>query len=97
MYLLSALFLGSLEFPVADFLTPYKSGYPIAKAINALLPPNQELFQFGVSLYGIDYYNKIRTPLVGYPGELDFGIKQLSLDERSRYFIYLPRRSLTAL
>ena len=87
VYLLSAFFLGSFVFPVADFLTPYKSGYPIAQAINALLPPNRELFQFRVSLYGIDYYNKIRTPLVDYSGELEFGIKQLPFDEKSRYFL----------
>jgi 4-amino-4-deoxy-L-arabinose transferase-like glycosyltransferase len=87
VYLLSALFLGSLVFPVADFLTPYKSAYSIAQAIHVLLPPNQELFQFGVSLYGIDYYNKIRTRLVGYSGELEFGIKQLPFDEKSHYFL----------
>jgi hypothetical protein len=87
VYLLSALFLGSLVFPISDFLTPYKSSYPITQAINAFLPHNQELFQFGTALYGIDFYNKIRTPIVGYSGELEFGIKQLPFDEKSRYFL----------
>ncbi len=89
VYLLSALFLGSLVFPIADFLTPYKSIYPITQAIKAFLPRNQELFQFGTSLYGIDFYNKIRTPIVGYSGELEFGIEQLPSNEKSRYFLSL--------
>jgi 4-amino-4-deoxy-L-arabinose transferase-like glycosyltransferase len=87
VYLLSALSLGALVFPMADFLTPYKSAYPLAQAINAFLPPNQELYQVGISLYGIDFYNKIRTPLVDYSGELESGIKQLPSDEKSRYFL----------
>jgi hypothetical protein len=89
VYLLSAFFLGSLVFPIADFLTPYKSSYPIAQALEVFVPRNQELFQFGTSLYGIDFYNKIRTPIVGYSGELEFGIKQLPFDEKSRYFLSL--------
>jgi hypothetical protein len=87
VYLLSALFLGSSVFPIADFLTPYKSAYPMAQAIHALLPPDQELYQLGISLYGIDFYNKIRTPIVAYSGELESGIKQLPSDEKSRYFL----------
>jgi 4-amino-4-deoxy-L-arabinose transferase-like glycosyltransferase len=83
--ILSALFLGSILFPIAHFLTPYKSAYPVSKAIHALLPPNQKLFQFRISLYGIDFYNKIRTPLVDAKGELEFGFRQLPLGERSRY------------
>ncbi|MGA2514956.1 MAG: glycosyltransferase family 39 protein [Thermodesulfobacteriota bacterium] len=83
--LLSALFLGSLVFPVAHFLTPFKSAYPVSQAIRALLPPNQELFQFGTSLYGIDFYNKIRTPLIHAGGELQFGLDKLLPEERSRY------------
>jgi Dolichyl-phosphate-mannose-protein mannosyltransferase len=88
--LLSALFLVSVHFPISHFLTPYKSAYPISKAIRALLPPNQEVYQFRTSLYGIEFYNKIRTPLVGRygGGELDFGIRQLPADERSRYFLF---------
>jgi hypothetical protein len=52
-----------------------------------LLPPNQELFQYRMSLYGIDFYNKIRTPLVGHGGELEFGLNQLTSDEKSRYYL----------
>jgi len=85
-YLLSALFLGSLLFPIAEFLTPYKTTYPITQAVKTFLPANQTLYQYDVSLYGIDFYRKIRTPMVQYSGELRFGIKQLSLEERSYYF-----------
>lgn len=85
--LLSALFLGSLVFPVAHFLTPFKSAYPVSQAIHAHLPPNQELFQFGTSLYGIDFYNKIRTPLIHAGGELKFGLDKLPPEERSRYHL----------
>jgi 4-amino-4-deoxy-L-arabinose transferase-like glycosyltransferase len=87
IYILSALFLVSIHFPMAHFLSPYKSAYPVSKAIYAMLPPNQELFQFRTSLYGIDFYNKIRTPWVGHIGELEFGFIQLPPDERSQYFL----------
>jgi 4-amino-4-deoxy-L-arabinose transferase-like glycosyltransferase len=85
--LLSALFLVSIQFPIARLLTPYKSAYPVSQAIHKLLPPNQELFQFRTCLYGIDFYNKIRTPLVGRPGELKFGFIHLPPKERLRYFL----------
>jgi hypothetical protein len=52
-----------------------------------LLPPNQELYQFRTSLYGIDFYNQIRTPLVDRVGELKYGVGQLPPDERFRYFL----------
>lgn len=85
--LLSALFLGSLVFPVAHLLTPFKSAYPVSQAIHSLLPPNEELFQFGTSLYGIDFYTKIRTTLMHAGGELKFGLDKLPPEERSRYQI----------
>ena len=84
---LSALFLISIHFPISRLLTPRRSAYPVSQAIHALLPPNQELFQFGMSLYGIDFYNKIRTPLVHAGGELKFGFNQLPPEERSRYYL----------
>ena len=85
--ILSALFLISIHFPLAHLLTPYRSAYPVSGAIHTLLPPNQELFQYRMSLYGIDFYNKIRTPLVGHGGELEFGFSQLPSNERSHYFL----------
>jgi 4-amino-4-deoxy-L-arabinose transferase-like glycosyltransferase len=85
--ILYALFLISAHIPVGQFLTPSRSAYPVSKAIHELLPPNEELFQYRISLYGIDFYNKIRTPLVGACGELEFGFIQLPSDERSRYLL----------
>ena len=85
--ILFTLFLLSIHFPLTYLLTPYRSAYPVSKAIHALLPPNQELYQFGTSLYGIDFYNKIRTPIVDRYGELKFGMNQLPADERSYYFL----------
>jgi 4-amino-4-deoxy-L-arabinose transferase-like glycosyltransferase len=85
--LLSTLFLISIHFPITHLLAHSRSAYPVSKAIRMLLPPNQELFQVGISLYGIDFYNKIRTPLVGHGGELEFGFNQLPFDERSRYYL----------
>jgi 4-amino-4-deoxy-L-arabinose transferase-like glycosyltransferase len=85
--ILSTLFLISIHFPIAHFLTPYRSAYPVSKAIHALLPPNQELFQYRISLYGIDFYNKIRTPLVETSGELEFGFIHLPPHELSRYYL----------
>jgi 4-amino-4-deoxy-L-arabinose transferase-like glycosyltransferase len=84
---LTALFLSSLMFPLAHFLTPYKSAYPVARVAKTVLPPNHELYQYGISLYGIEFYTKIRTPIVDDFGELGYGIKRLPPEERSRYFL----------
>ncbi len=86
-YTLSVLFLVSIHFPMAHFLTSHKSAYPVSKAIHALLPPNQKLFQFRISLYGIDFYNKIRTPMIDPSGELEFGFNQLPREEKCHYYL----------
>ncbi|MBW2598677.1 MAG: glycosyltransferase family 39 protein [Deltaproteobacteria bacterium] len=87
IYLISALFLASLLLPLSHFLTPYKSAYPVTQIIKPMLPAGEDLFQYGISLYGIDFYSKIRTPVVDDFGELGYGIRKLSPDERSRYFM----------
>jgi 4-amino-4-deoxy-L-arabinose transferase-like glycosyltransferase len=87
MTVLSALFLISMHFPIARFVTPYRSAYPLSKAIHEFLPPNQELFQYRMSLYGIDFYNKIRTPRVDACGELEYGFIHLRPGERSHYYL----------
>ena len=86
---LSALFLISMHFMINRLLAPCRSAYSVSQAIHVLVPPDHELFQVGTSLYGIDFYNKIRTPLVGRPGEQEFGSSQLPPDERSRYYLTL--------
>jgi 4-amino-4-deoxy-L-arabinose transferase-like glycosyltransferase len=87
VFVLTALFLSSLMFPLSHFLTPYKSAYPVARAVKTVLPSNHELYQYGIALYGIEFYTKIRTPIVDDFGELGYGIKRLPPEERSRYFL----------
>jgi hypothetical protein len=86
--ILSALFLISIHFPISRLLTPSRSAYPVSQAIRTLLPPNQELYQFRMSLYGIDFYNHIKTPMVDRVGELKYGVDQLPPDERPHYFLF---------
>ncbi len=88
LFILSALFLVSLYFPATRLLTHDRSAYPVSNAIRSFLPPGQELFQYRLPLYGISFYNKIRTPMVGRDfGELEPGLNQLPADEKSHYFL----------
>jgi 4-amino-4-deoxy-L-arabinose transferase-like glycosyltransferase len=87
VYCLSALFLGSVTFPVAEYITPYKSAYPLSQAIKARLPAGEPLYQYGMSLYGVDFYTGMRTPIVDDIGELTYGSKQLPREEREAYFL----------
>ena len=87
VYLLTAFFLVSLFFPLSRFLSPYKSAYSLAQAIKREVPVGQELYQYDVCLYGIDYYDKIRTPIVNDFGEITYGIACLPPAERERYFL----------
>jgi len=87
IYVISFLFMGSLLFPLSQFLTPYKSAYPLVKVIKDHVPAEQELYQYGMSLYGIDFYGKMRTPIVDDIGELRMGVEKLPLEERSHYFL----------
>lgn len=87
IYLLSAVFLGSLMFPLKDFLAPYRSAKVARQAIADNLPHGVDLYQYRVNFYGIDFYNKIRTPLVENFGELTEGIVKLPPEERKRYFL----------
>ncbi|HRR40864.1 MAG TPA: glycosyltransferase family 39 protein [Syntrophales bacterium] len=86
-YLLWVLFLGSLVFPASEFLSPYKSAYPVAQAVKKLVPPDREVYQYKISLYGIDFYDHIRTPVVDDFGELGYGIGLLPPEEKARYFL----------
>jgi 4-amino-4-deoxy-L-arabinose transferase-like glycosyltransferase len=87
IYLLFALFLVSLTAPVSQYLAPYKSAYPLSQAILTCLPPNATLYQYGMSLYGIDFYTRKRTPIVDDIGEVRYGSEQLPAAERERYFL----------
>jgi 4-amino-4-deoxy-L-arabinose transferase-like glycosyltransferase len=87
IYVISFLFMSSLIFPMSQFLTPYKSAYPIARVIQDYVPANEELYQYGMSLYGIDFYSKRRTPVVDDIGELRPGVEKLPLEEKNHYFL----------
>jgi 4-amino-4-deoxy-L-arabinose transferase-like glycosyltransferase len=87
IYLLSALFLGTLLFPLNNFLAPYRSARVARDAISRYLPAGQDLYQYRINFYGIDFYNKIRTPVVEDFGELLEGIAKLAPEEKKRYFL----------
>jgi 4-amino-4-deoxy-L-arabinose transferase-like glycosyltransferase len=87
IYLLFSLFLVSLTLPVAQYLSPYKSAYPLSQAIRQHLPADATLYQYGMSLYGIDFYTGKRTPIVDDIGEVRYGSEQLPAAERERYFL----------
>jgi 4-amino-4-deoxy-L-arabinose transferase-like glycosyltransferase len=87
IYLLFALFLLVVTLPAAHYLASYKSAYPISQAARTLLPPDAVLYQYGMSLYGIDFYLGKRTPIVDDIGEVRYGSEQLPAAERERYFL----------
>lgn len=87
VYFLSALFLGSVLFPLADFLTPYKTARPVALAARDVVPKGEPLYQFQITFYGINFYNGVRTPIVDDFGELEYGRNQLPPEEKARFFL----------
>ena len=87
LYFLFAVFLGSVTFPVVQYLTPYKSAWPLSQAVKTHLPAGATLYQFGISLYGIDFYTGMRTPIVDDIGEVRYGSEQLPREEKERYFL----------
>jgi 4-amino-4-deoxy-L-arabinose transferase-like glycosyltransferase len=87
IYAISFIFLSLLVFPMAQFMTPYKSAYPVAKIVKDYVPAGKELYQYGMSLYGIDFYTGTRTPVVDDIGELRPGVEKLPPEERTHYFL----------
>ncbi len=87
IYILAALFLGSILFAANDFLAPYRSARVAKDAISKYVPVGRDLYQYRVNFYGIDFYNKIRTPIVEDFGELSEGIVKLAPEEKKRYFL----------
>ncbi len=87
IYILAALFLGSILFAAKDFLAPYRSSLVAKEAISRYVPKGRDLYQYRVNVYGIDFYNKIRTPIVEDFGELSEGIVKLAPEEKKRYFL----------
>jgi len=87
IYLLFAMFVVSLTAPVAQYLAPYKSAYPLSQAVRKHLPADATLYQYGMSLYGVDFYTGKRTPIVDDIREVRYGSEQLPVAERERYFL----------
>ena len=87
IYLLCAILLGSMLFPLNDFLAPYRSAKVTKEAITLYVPSDRDLYQYRVNFYGIDFYNKIRTPIVEDFGELSEGIAKMPEKERKHYFL----------
>ena len=87
VYVLSALFLGTLVFPLAQFLAPYKSAAVLVQAVKKYVPSGEELYQYDMSLYGVDFYGKMRTPIVDDIGEVRYGSEFLPSAEKARYFL----------
>jgi len=87
VYLLCCLLLGGMIFPLNDFLSPYRSALAARDPIARLVPQGQLLYQYRVNFYGIDLYNRMRTPIVEDFGELADGIIKMPPEERRRYFL----------
>ncbi len=86
-FALTFLFLASLAFPLSHFLTPYKTAQPVVAAIREHVPAGREVYQYGMSLYGIDFYGRARTPVVEDIGELRPGVEKLTPEEKNHYFL----------
>jgi 4-amino-4-deoxy-L-arabinose transferase-like glycosyltransferase len=89
--LLSALFLGSIVFPLSHFLTPHKSSLPVARAIQKFVPSGEEIYQYRIYLRGINFYCKMRTPIIGRPDEIATGRDLLPPGEKERYFLSVDK------
>lgn len=87
IYLLFILFLLSGTLPAVKFLSPYKSAYPLSQAIIKHVPSDEMIYQYGMSLYGVDFYTGRRTPVVEDIGEVRFGSERLPTAEREKYFL----------
>ncbi|MDQ5987954.1 MAG: Undecaprenyl phosphate-alpha-4-amino-4-deoxy-L-arabinose arabinosyl transferase [Syntrophus sp. SKADARSKE-3] len=86
VYFLSAVYLALILFPVSHYLTPGKSSLDIVRAMKTNLPKGEVLYQYKITMYGIDFYSGMRTPIVDDMGELKYGAEHLPEKERRRYF-----------
>ncbi|PKN88025.1 MAG: hypothetical protein CVU51_04780 [Deltaproteobacteria bacterium HGW-Deltaproteobacteria-1] len=86
MYLLSGVLLAGTLLPITDFLSPYRSSLVARDAIARYVPAGHLLYQYRINFYGIDFYNKIRTPVVEDFGELADGIIKMPEMEMKKYF-----------
>lgn len=89
VYGLAAALLGSLAWPAADFLAPYRSSERLVEALRRHWPAGVTLYQYRMCYYGIDFLLHRRSAVVDDYGELEFGIAELSPEEREKYFLEL--------
>jgi 4-amino-4-deoxy-L-arabinose transferase-like glycosyltransferase len=86
IYLLFALYLATLLMPLSHYLTPGKSALDVVRAVRAHVPATAVLYQYRMTMYGIDFYTGRKTPIVEDLGELRFGAERLAPAERARRF-----------
>jgi len=86
VYLSTALFFALALFPAAHWLGPGKSALPTAAAVKRLLPPGETLYQYRLTMYGLDFYGGYPTAIVDDQGELAYGIRFLSPADREARF-----------
>jgi hypothetical protein len=86
VYILFAVYLASLLYPVSHYLTPGKSALDVVRAIRVHVPAGAEVYQYRSTMYGIDFYTGRNTPVVEDLGELKFGADRIDEQERERRF-----------
>jgi len=86
VYILFAIYLISLLFPLSHYLTPGKSSLDVVRAIRAYVPADAMVYQYRSNMYGIDFYTGRNTPIVEDMGELKFGADRIDPQERERRF-----------
>lgn len=86
VYILFAIYLVSLLFPLSHYLTPGKSALDVVRAIRVHVPAGAEVYQYRSTMYGIDFYTGRNTPIVEDLGELKYGADRIVPRERERRF-----------
>ncbi len=86
VYLLFALYLLSLLPSLSHYLTPGKSALDVVRAVREHVPAGAVLYQYRLTMYGLDFYTGRKTPIVEDLGELKFGADRISPRERAELF-----------
>ena len=86
VYILFAIYLISLLFPLSHYLTPGKSALDVVRAIRTHVPADAVVYQYRSNMYGIDFYTGRSTPIVEDLGELKYGADRIDPQERERRF-----------
>lgn len=86
VYILFAIYLISLLFPLSHYLTPGKSALDVVRAIRTHVPADAVVYQYRSNMYGIDFCTGRNTPIVEDLGELKYGADRIDPQERERRF-----------